>query len=35
MGMPRFDDQLSGEDLLQLQAWILEQARVGHEAEKH
>jgi PQQ-dependent dehydrogenase (methanol/ethanol family) len=35
MGMPRFDDQLSGEDLLQLQAWILEQARMGYEAEKH
>ena len=34
MGMPRFDDQLSREDLIQLQAWILDQARIGHEAEK-
>jgi quinohemoprotein ethanol dehydrogenase len=34
MGMPRFDDKLSPADVQHIQAWILEQARIGHEAEQ-
>jgi PQQ-dependent dehydrogenase (methanol/ethanol family) len=34
MGMPRFDDKLSPADVRNIQAWILEQARIGYEAEQ-
>jgi quinohemoprotein ethanol dehydrogenase len=32
-GMPRYDDLLSATDVRLIQAYVLERARVGHEAE--
>ena len=34
-GMPRFDDLLDADDVRVIQAWLLEQARRGHDAQRH